>query len=122
MEKLTLLYVDDEPINLMLMETMFAKKYRVLSGKSGFHGLQLLEEHKDVKIVISDMKMPGMDGLEFIKKAYVLYPGIVFFILTGYDITEEIETALKNRLIYKYFQKPFRMNEIEEAISKAINI
>jgi len=121
MEKLTLLYIDDEPINLMLMETMFRKKYNVLTGKSGFEGLELLDRHQEIKVVISDMRMPGMNGLEFIRKAKANYPNIIFFILTGYEITSEIELSLKNGMIDRYFQKPFQMAEIESAINVMLN-
>jgi two-component system, response regulator, stage 0 sporulation protein F len=121
MEKLTLLYVDDEPINLMLLVAMFRKKYNVLTGRSGFEGLGLLEKHDDIKVVISDMRMPGMNGLEFIEKAKATYPNIIFFILTGYEITIEIENSLKIGLIDRYFQKPFQMSEIDSAINAMLN-
>ena len=62
------------------------------------------------------MKMPGMNGIEFIKKAKESFPDIVFFILTGYEITEEITLALEEKLIHKYFKKPFLMKEMETAI------
>jgi response regulator RpfG family c-di-GMP phosphodiesterase len=115
-----LLYVDDEPINLMLFKTMLRKKYNIITAESGFNGLEELSLNPDIRIVISDMKMPGMNGLEFIKIAKEKYPNVIFCILTGYEITDEIMLALEANLIYQYFQKPFKVVEIENAIKGAV--
>jgi len=121
-EKIKILYVDDEPINLMLFEHTFQAKYETKIASSGWDGLEELHNDSGIKIVISDMRMPGMNGLEFITQAKEMYPHILFYILTGYDISEEIAAALKDGLIHKYFQKPFKMVEIDKAISEAFSI
>jgi response regulator RpfG family c-di-GMP phosphodiesterase len=115
-EKVTLLYVDDEPINLKLFELNFRKKFNVLTAESGSQGYELLKQNPHTIVVISDMKMPGMNGIEFIKLAKKDFPNISYFILTGFDITEEIADALNERLIHKYFRKPFNLREIESSI------
>jgi response regulator RpfG family c-di-GMP phosphodiesterase len=118
---ITILYVDDEPINLQIFEINFKKKYNVYTAISGKEGLEILKSYAEILVVISDMKMPEMNGLEFITKAKKKYPNIVFFILTGFDITNEISIALQNKLIDKYFRKPFNMREIEKSIAEALN-
>ena len=120
-EKRTILYVDDEEINLMLFEINFKEKFNVIIADSGSGGLRILEKLPDITIVISDMKMPGMNGIEFIKKAKKLYPNVVYFILTGFEITNEISSALKNKLINDYFKKPFNMREIEASINLSLS-
>lgn len=115
-DKVTLLYVDDEPINLKLFELNFRKKFNVLTAESGLQGYELLKQNPHTIVVISDMKMPGMNGIEFIKLAKKDFPNILYFILTGFDITEEIADALNERLIHKYFRKPFNIREIETSI------
>jgi two-component system response regulator (stage 0 sporulation protein F) len=120
-EKISILYVDDEPVNLQLFKFNFHKKFNIITAASGFEGLDLLNHNPKISIVISDMKMPGMNGLEFITKAKLLFPGIVFFILTGFDITPEIEEALNTKLIRKYCNKPFKIKELEEAIIQVLN-
>ncbi len=110
------LYVDDEPINLMLFENLFRKKYPVLQASSGEKGLEVLAENTDVKVVISDMNMPGMTGVEFIRKAKALYPEICYFVLTGYEVSTEITRAIESGLISKYFRKPLNTREIHESI------
>ncbi len=120
-EQITLLYVDDEPINLKLFTLNFKKKYNVITAESGFEALDQLKLNPFTRIVITDMKMPGMNGLELIRLAKKDYPKISFFILTGFDITPEITQALNDCLIHKYFQKPFNMKEIECSINEALS-
>lgn len=118
--KSTLLYVDDEPINLRLFTINFKNKFHVLTADSGYEGLSVLKSNPETSVVISDMKMPGMNGLEFIRLAKKDYPGIAYFILTGFDITDEIAEALHAGIIFKYFRKPFNMKEIEASIQEAL--
>jgi len=120
-DKPTILYVDDEPTNLLLFRINFQKKYTVITAISGYEGLEKLRAHPEIVIVISDMKMPGINGIEFIKLAKVDYPKIIYFILTGYDITPEIEEALNSKLIHMYFSKPFRVDDIDRSLTETIN-
>lgn len=115
-----ILYVDDEPINLQLFEINFRNKYHILICESAIKGLEILADNKDVVVVISDMRMPIMNGLEFIKIAKEKYTAINYYILTGYGITDEIQEALNKGLILKYFRKPFNINEINSSIIEAI--
>ena len=120
MEKIKLLYVDDEAINLMLFQANLEKKYDVLTAENAFTGLQYIAEHKNIKVVVSDMKMPVMNGIEFILKARLISSDIAFFILSGFEITDEIQDALSEGIIRRYFRKPFNINEISKEIENAI--
>lgn len=116
----TILYVDDEEPNLFLFRANFEEKYRILTAKSGEQALtQLGEHHNEITAVISDMRMPNMNGIQFIKKARDLYNGINYYILTGYEFNNEIEQALEQQVIQKYFTKPFDTEEIAQAIDEA---
>ena len=121
-KSITLLYVDDEPINLTVFELNFKSKYNVITALSGDEGLIKLEGNGDIIVVISDMKMPGMNGIEFIHTAKHKFVNAAYFILTGFDITDEISEALDNDIIQKYFRKPFKVEEISEAIDKVVNL
>ena len=61
-----------------------------------------------------------MNGLEFIKRAKADFPDVIFYILTGFDITPEIEEALSTSLIHRYYSKPFKVKEIEAAIIEVL--
>lgn len=119
-KKPKLLYVDDEQINLLLFETNFKEQYEVLIAVDGFEGLKVLDEHFDTSVIISDMKMPGMNGIEFIKKAKEKHPEKKFYILTGFEITDEIKDALETGLIIEYLSKPFEIEKMHKIIAEAV--
>lgn len=117
MEKPKILYVDDEPLNLMLFKANLNKTHEVITADSGVSGLKIIENTKDFCCVISDMRMPNMNGIEFVKAASKILPDISYYILSGFDISEEIQEALDSRLIQKYFRKPFNLKKIAGEIS-----
>lgn len=120
MGKVKILYVDDEAINLMLFQANLEKKYDILIAENAFSGLQLIAENRDIKIVVSDMKMPVMNGIEFILKARLLSSEIAYYILTGFEITDDIQEALNQGIIRRYFRKPFNIQEISREIENTI--
>ncbi|MCA0153327.1 response regulator [Winogradskyella vincentii] len=120
--KRKLLYVEDEKLNRMLFDKIFSKKYDVYIAESGEQGLDILMDHDDIPVVVSDLKMPHMDGLEFIGIAKNKHPQIKYFILTGFDMNEDIDIALKENLIHQYFMKPCNFNEIDMAIDNAMHL
>jgi two-component system response regulator (stage 0 sporulation protein F) len=121
-EKQTILYVDDEPINLQLFEIHTEKHFNVLTAESGMSGLEILEQNPQISVIFSDMKMPGMNGLQFIGLAREKRPDIFYFILTGYDITSEIADAINNKTIVNYYRKPYNPKIILESIKECLDI
>ncbi|MEM9341216.1 MAG: response regulator [Bacteroidota bacterium] len=116
-----ILYVDDEEPNLILFKALFEKNYEVFTASSGQEALVRLHLSSDrIKAVISDMSMPEMNGVEFIKKARHHHKSIGYFILTGYGNSEEINEALKENIIHKFFTKPFKPEEIQQAIEEFV--
>lgn len=118
--KYTILYVDDEPINLHLFKLNLKKQYNIFTALSGKAGLEILKNNPEINVVVSDMKMPEMNGIEFIKIAKSNFPNLYYFILTGFDITDEIKAAIEEKLIIKYFRKPFNINDIKNTINKSL--
>jgi len=116
----TILYVDDEPINLRLFALNLKRYFNVLTANSAKEGIEILEKNPEICVVVSDMRMPEMNGIDFIKKARENRPDIKYFILTGYDITKEISDALLNNIISEYFSKPFKSNEIIDIINSCL--
>ncbi|MDX9846460.1 MAG: response regulator [Tenuifilaceae bacterium] len=116
--KPTILFVDDEPVNLMVYETCFGELCNVLLAQSGAQALSSLEQNSDIQGVFSDIRMPGMDGIEFIGKAKPLYPSITFFVVTGYGMSQDITSAIEQGLVSGCFYKPIDMDEVEAAIMR----
>ncbi len=114
------MHVDDEPTNILLFEVNFKRTYRVISARSGFEAIELLKQNPDIDIVFCDMKMPGMNGLEFARQAAQVKHGLHCYILTGYDISPQVIEAINEGWITGYIQKPFDINQINDAINKAL--
>lgn len=120
-KKIHLLYIDDEGINLLLFEANFKKYFQIITAFSAFEGLEIMAQNPQINVVISDLKMPGMNGLEFIKQAKPLYPNTIFYILSGYDLTPEISKAMDEGLIENHFLKPFDLPAIINSINQALS-
>jgi len=117
---LTLLFVDDEPGILSALRRLFRPHgYRIMIAESGAEGLEILEK-ETVDLVISDMRMPEMDGATFLKHVRTRCPKIVRILLTGYaDITSTV-AAINEGEIYRYISKPWDDNEIVLVVREAL--
>lgn len=109
---MTILCVDDEPNILSSLRRLFrGKGYQVLTAESGAEGLELLEKEA-VDLVISDMRMPVMDGARFLAQVRERWPGTVRLLLTGYSDVQSIQDAINCGEIYRYITKPWDDNDI----------
>ncbi len=116
----TLLCVDDEPNILSSLRRLFrGQGYRVLTAESGAAGLTVLEQ-EPVDIVISDMRMPEMDGAQFLEKVRERWPESIRLLLTGYSDISAILAAINRGEIYRYITKPWDDNDILLVVRHAI--
>ena len=103
----TLLLVDDEQNVLNALRRLLRREgYRILTASSGAEGLELLALHQ-VQVIISDQRMPGMSGVEFLSKAKELYPETVRISLSGYSEISTVTDAINKGAIWKYITKPW---------------
>lgn len=116
-----ILYIDDEIINVKLFKINFSKYYNIYTAYSGIEGLKILENYPEIQIIISDFRMPKMDGIEFVKIAKEKYPNKKFNILTGFGITDEAQQALNEGIIHNYLRKPFNIYRIKEVIREQMS-
>jgi response regulator RpfG family c-di-GMP phosphodiesterase len=108
----TLLCVDDEPNILSALRRLFrASGYRVLTADSGALGLEVLEKER-VDLVISDMRMPVMDGARFLAQVRERWPDTLRLLLTGYSDIQSIQDAINCGEIYRYITKPWDDSDI----------
>jgi len=109
---MTILCVDDEPNILSSLRRLFrGKGYEVLTAISGAQGLELLQQ-QPVDLVISDMRMPEMDGARFLAQVREHWPNTVRLLLTGYSDVQSIQDAINCGEIYRYITKPWDDNDI----------
>lgn len=116
----TLLFVDDEPSILSSLRRLFRPHdYRILTAESGAQALEIIEQEL-VDLVISDMRMPIMDGAQFLEQVRHRQPDTIRILLTGYaDITSTINAINKGE-IYRYVAKPWDDNDIVLIVAKAL--
>jgi CheY-like chemotaxis protein len=115
-----ILYVDDEIINLELLQLTFMDELEVLTANSAREGLEILEMNPDIQVVISDLKMPVMNGLDFIKQVKQKSMERVCMLLTGFVESEVMLEGFNKELIFRYLMKPWRKDELMDAILEAI--
>ncbi|MDA8084593.1 MAG: response regulator [Nitrospiraceae bacterium] len=115
----TLLIVDDEPnVIASLKRALFREKLNILTASGGSEGLDLLVRFP-VHVVISDEKMPGMSGSEFLSEVKQRYPDIVRLMLTGQASIEAAMRAINEGEIYRFFTKPWDDLQLVLAIRSA---
>ncbi len=114
-----LLIVDDEPANLRMLERLLKTEYDVISAESGADALELLS-HNDVALIISDQRMPGMTGIEFLRKAAEARRQTVRIILTGYTDVGDLVEAINSGIIYKYITKPWVNSDLCQTIQRGL--
>ncbi len=115
------LYVDDEAINLELLQLTFMNELDVRTATSAKEGLMILETHPDIHVIISDLKMPAMNGLEFIKEIKKRYREKVCMLLTGFMESEIMLEGFNKELIFRYLMKPWNKDELMDTIQEAFN-
>ncbi len=117
-----ILYVDDEPINLKLLHLTFKAEFEIIQSLSAEEGMTILLQNPDIQIIISDLRMPGMDGLSFIKEIKSRYPSKICMLLTGYPESGVILEGFKREFIFRYLTKPWKKADIKLAIEEAFQM
>lgn len=118
----TLLLVDDEEGILASLKRLLRREaYEVVTANGGRAGLEELARHP-IDVIVSDQRMPGMSGVEFLRRAKELYPDTVRMVLSGYADLQSITDAINEGAIYKFLAKPWDDDmlkaEIEEAFRR----
>jgi DNA-binding NtrC family response regulator len=114
------LIVDDEPDMQVLLAKILVKKggYEVRQADSGAGGLDIIQTWLP-DVVLTDVKMPGMDGVEFFRRLQTIDPTMTTIIMTGYGTVEMAVQTLKDG-VYDFFQKPFDNDQILHAVARAM--
>jgi len=117
----TILIVDDEKNYLVILEALLAPEgYEIITEDNAFNALRLIKE-ADLDLVITDMKMPGMNGMVLLEEVKNIDPELPVIIMTAYGTIEMAVEAMKKRA-YDYITKPFRNEELKLTIKKALEL
>jgi len=112
-----ILIVDDQfGIRILLNEVFQKEGYQTFQAANGVQALDIVTKH-DPDLVLLDMKIPGMDGIEILKRMKVIDPDIRVIIMTAYGELDMIQEA-KNLGAITHFAKPFDIDDIRAAVKK----
>jgi response regulator RpfG family c-di-GMP phosphodiesterase len=117
--KYKIMVVDDESANLRLLERLLSPRYEVFTAESGVDALELVGKHH-FALIISDQRMPGMTGIELLKRAEAIYPLTVRIILTGYTDAEALVDAINSGVVYKYVTKPWINSDLQLTVQRGL--
>ncbi len=118
MEKITVLIIEDDPIARKQMANIIKKEhFDVLIAENGNEGLEIFKS-QPTDIVITDLKMPGINGMEVVETVKNLYPKTQVLITTAYGETETVITAIRNGVL-DYLKKPLDINTLIMTMGRA---
>ena len=113
----TILVVDDDPdVREVAVSSLESLGYRMLSAESGPAALKLLSKAGAVDLLIADMAMPGMSGVELIRRARERYLGLRAMLVTGYADVAAFSPAEEDYVL----QKPYRLERLAEAVAAVL--
>lgn len=121
-ESKRILLVDDERNVLRSLERLFLEEeYEVVTAVSGQEGLELLEQAGPFQLIISDYRMPSMNGVEFLSEVCRRWPDTERMILSGYADTAAIVAAINEGQIYKFIAKPWNDDDLLLTVREALD-
>ena len=123
MEKRTVLFVDDDAIVLQSLERgLIEESYNKFFAKTCSEALEILQR-EEVHVIVTDMCMPEMTGLELLRDARKEHPGIIGIVLSGYDQDTELQTAIDQGEIFRLINKPWKLGgtSFEKTVMQAVH-
>jgi len=121
MSERAVLLVDDEPHILNSLRRLLRKEeYRVLTAQGGEEGLAILAENT-VQVVVSDYRMPSMDGIEFLQRAKETHPDSVRIVLSGFADAQLIVESINKGEVYRFVPKPWNDEELKATLRQCLD-
>ncbi len=117
--KNVVLIVDDQQEIVNSLKRLFRNDFDVVTATSGNEALDLLAKN-EISVILSDQRMPEMDGVTFLKKSMELQPDAIRIMITGYADIEASIQAVNMAHIYQYISKPFEPDELRVIVKRAV--
>lgn len=119
-----IMIVDDEASNLKVLRALLESNYQVIEAADGQQALDVINQDPNrerIQLIISDQRMPNMDGVTFLANSIPLLPRTKRIILTGYTDVDDIIAAINEGQIYQFLVKPFDKNDILVTVRRALD-
>lgn len=118
--KHTILVLDDEPDVVRSVQDLLRLDYKVLGATSVEEAMKIMDEH-DIHVVMTDQRMPGTSGVEFLSKVRSKHPEAIRLLFTGYADIRAVIDAINHGKVYRYINKPWDPDELQAIIREAID-
>jgi len=115
------LYVDDEINNLNSFRAAFRRYFTIHTAQSAKEGRKVLER-EEIGVIITDQRMPGETGIEFLESILPIYPDTIRILLTGFSDINAVMGAINRGQVYKYLVKPWADDELKMYIENAVEL
>src|ERR1700709_1691453 len=115
------LYVDDEINNLNSFKAAFRRDFEIFTASSAKEGRKVLDS-QEIGVIITDQRMPGITGIEFLESILPVYPDTIRILLTGFSDINAVMDAINRGQVYKYLVKPWQNDELRLYIQNALEI
>jgi DNA-binding NtrC family response regulator len=119
-KKFEVLCVDDELEVLKGLKLHLKRQYVVHLAAGGTEGLEILRDNRHIAVILSDMRMPVMDGAGFLNAARSVAPESVRMLLTGYSDMQSAIAAVNEGQIFRFISKPCPPDQLLGAFSAAV--
>ncbi len=104
-----LMIVDDDPqVRTVVAESLQELGYRVIQASGGVEALELLADHSDLRMIITDIRMPDMSGIELANIATQRRQDLKVILISGYFVSQQVHR--------RFLRKPFRIRDLEAAV------
>jgi serine phosphatase RsbU (regulator of sigma subunit)/FixJ family two-component response regulator len=111
--------VDDEPDNLDLLYRTFRRDFQVYKANHAFGALEILDQFGEMAVIISDQRMPEMNGTEFFSRTVERFPDTIRILLTGFTDVEDLVDAINSGQVFKYITKPWNPDKLRALVEQA---
>ncbi len=120
--KLRLMVVDDEPDNLDLLYRTFRRDFQVYKASNALTAIEILDKEGEMAVIISDQRMPEMNGTELLSRTVERFPDTIRILLTGFTDVEDLVEAINSGQVFKYITKPWKPERLKEVVEQAADI
>ncbi|MFN6566234.1 SpoIIE family protein phosphatase [Dendronalium sp. ChiSLP03b] len=118
-DKLKLMIVDDELDNLDLLYRTFRRDFQVYKANHALSALEILDKEGEMAVIISDQRMPEMNGTEFLSRTVERFPDTIRILLTGFTDVEDLVEAINSGQVFKYITKPWSPERLRILVEQA---
>ncbi|MBI1822768.1 MAG: response regulator [Nitrospirae bacterium] len=114
------LFVDDEDLAILTISRVFQKDFTIYTARGAEEALEILRKHSAIIVLVTDLRMPKIDGIELIRLVANEFPSIVSILLTAYADMSLIADTMREGILYQYVSKPYDAKILRQQIVQGI--